>query len=225
MSAKMIERFSEAQIGAHTLCALSIMILYITGISLIFPKELGWIPGLIGLSEMMYIHRVAGVALIASSLYYAIYFALYLVFIDFSPLKNVFPGIHDGKAAIKDVLYSFHIGKQPEGYRKYNWLEKIDIFSVAIFDALIMGVTGIVIWMPWFFTSILPKSIILSLKFVHGSFAILSLCGILLHFYVVHLTPARFPVDKTMFTGYMDAHEVQHEYTQWYDEVMEGDSK
>ena len=221
MSKKMVQRFSESQIAAHGICALSIMALYITGIPLLFPNELGWIPSLIGLAKTMFIHRLAGIGLIGAAVYYLIYIALYWINIDPRSVKNVIPGIHDITDAVKDMLYAVGASDKKPVYRKYNWLEKIDIFSVAVFDAVIMGITGIVIWMPWLSLSVMSKSTILLLKTVHGSFAILSLCGILLHFYIVHLTPSRFPMDHSMFTGKMDAHEAQHEYKLWYDEMSE----
>ena len=224
MSQKMIERFTQPQIGTHAVAALSIMILYLTGIPLLFPNELGWIPELIGLTKSMFIHRIAAIGLIGSAIYYIVYFVLQLTSGNSKPLKNVLPAVHDIKDAIADMMYAFGMKKEKPAYRKYNWLEKVDIFSVAIFDAVIMGLTGIVLWTPWISLSIMPKSVVLVLKEIHGGFAILSLCGILLHFYVVHLTPSRFPMDKAMFTGKMDEHEVLHEYKLWHDEITEGDS-
>lgn len=223
MSPKMIERFSKPQIGAHAVLALSIMTLYLTGIPLLFPNELGWIPELIGLTKSMFIHRIAAIGLIGSTIYYLVYFVLQMASGNSKPLKNVLIDVHDVKDVVADMKYAFGIKKEKPTYRKFNWIEKIDIFSVAIFDTAIMGLTGIVIWIPWLSMSIFSKSTVLVFKEIHGGFAILSLCGILLHFYEVHLTPSRFPLDKVIFTGKMDEHEVLHDYKLWHDEITEGD--
>ncbi|MDP3104354.1 MAG: hypothetical protein Q8M95_07085, partial [Candidatus Methanoperedens sp.] len=62
-------------------------------------------------------------------------------------------------------------------------------------------------------------SYLLTIKLIHGSLAIVSLCVILPHFYIVHLTPFRFPLDSTMVTGTISKEEAMEEHSHWYQEL------
>jgi len=42
-----IRRFSRSQIAIHAIAALSILVLYITGLPITFPDQVGWIPALL----------------------------------------------------------------------------------------------------------------------------------------------------------------------------------
>lgn len=215
----LIERFSPIQIIVHAVTGISILTLYLTGIPLLYPEHLGWITDLIVLSRNMFLHRLAGLGLLSAAIYYLIYTVQYVKYVDKGFAKNIIPTLTDIKSAISDIL--FVLGKKGQKYEshKFNWLEKVDIWSVALFDGLIMCVTGVIIWAPWLFSSLIPTSYILSINVLHGGFAVLSLCGILLHFYVVHLTPHRFPMDFSIFTGTVPLQEAEEEYPLWVKEV------
>ncbi|MCL7415479.1 MAG: cytochrome b/b6 domain-containing protein [ANME-2 cluster archaeon] len=216
---QLIERFSPVQIIVHAVTAISILTLYVTGIPLLYPEHLGWITDIIVLSRNMFLHRLAGLGLLSVAIYYLIYSALHIKYVKRDFITNIIPTSNDIKGAISDLLYV--LGKKATRYesRKFNWLEKIDIFSVALFDGLIMCSSGLIIWAPWLFSSFIPSSYLISINVLHGGFAVLSLCGILLHFYVVHLTLHRFPMDFSIFTGTVPLQEAQEEYPLWVKEV------
>ncbi|MDF1531494.1 MAG: cytochrome b/b6 domain-containing protein [ANME-2 cluster archaeon] len=217
--ASLIERFSPIQIIVHAVTGISILILYFTGIPLLYPEHLGWITDMIVLSRNMFLHRLAGLGLLSAAIYYLLYTVQYIKDVDKDFTKNIIPTPMDVKSAISDIMLV--LGKKSKKYEshKFNWLEKVDIWSVAVFDGLIMCVTGVIIWAPWLFSSFLSPSYILSINVLHGGFAVLSLCGILLHFYVVHLTPHRFPMDFSIFTGTVPLKEAEEEYPLWVKEV------
>lgn len=216
---RLVERFSPLQITVHAVTGLSILTLYVTGIPLLYPEHLGWITNIIELSRNMFLHRLAGLGLMSAAIYYLIYSFLHVTYVNKDFAKNIIPTSDDIRGAISDVFTI--LGKKAAKYQsnKFNWLEKVDIWSVALFDGLIMCGTGIIIWAPWLFSPIIPNSYILSINVLHGGFAILSLCGILLHFYVVHLTPHRFPMDFSMFTGAVSLQEAEEEYPLWVKEI------
>lgn len=215
----LIERFSPVQIVIHALTGISIMSLYVTGIPLLYPEHLGWVTEMIGLSRNMFIHRFAGIGLASAAIYYLIYSVLYIKYVDRHFVRNLIPSIRDVRGAQSDVKSVFGMRAAKVDSGKFNWLEKVDIFSVAVFDGLIMCGTGIVLWAPWLFISFIPKSLIVTINVLHGGFAVLSLCGILLHFYVVHLTPHRFPMDFSIFRGTIPAQEAEEEYPLWVKEI------
>jgi len=68
-----IERFTSNQIIVHFIAALSLLVLFITGIPQLYPEHLGWILDLVGLSKAMFIHRLAGFGLVSVAVYFLIY--------------------------------------------------------------------------------------------------------------------------------------------------------
>jgi formate dehydrogenase subunit gamma len=215
-----IERFTSNQIIVHFIAALSLLVLYITGIPQLYPEHLGWILDLVGLSKAMFIHRLAGFGLVSVAVYYLIY-SIFSVIINGREYysKILFPTSADIIDYVNDNLSILGMQQQRIDYDKYSWLEKGLIWSVIIVDCIIMGITGIILFAPWSFASILPLSYLMTIKLVHASFAILSLCVILPHFYLVHLSQFKFPMSKSMFTGTISEEEAREEYPKWYREV------
>ena len=215
-----IERFTSNQIIVHFIAALSLLILYFTGIPQLYPEHLGWILDLIGLSKAMFIHRLAGFGLVSVAVYYFIY-SIFSVIINGREYysKILFPTSADIIDYVNDNLSILGMQQQRIDYDKYSWLEKGLIWSVIIVDCIIMGITGIILFAPWSFASILPLSYLLTIKLVHASFAILSLCVILPHFYLVHLSQFKFPMSKSMFTGTISEEEAREEYPKWHREI------
>jgi len=215
-----IVRFTSNQIIVHFVAAISLMILYITGIPQLYPEHLGWILDLVGLSKAMFIHRLAGFGLVSVAVYYLIY-SIFSVLINGREYYNkiLFPTSADIIDYVNDNLSILGMQQQRIDYDKYSWLEKGLIWSVIIVDCTIMGITGIILFAPWSFASILPLSYLLTIRLIHASFAILSLCIILPHFYIVHLSPFKFPMSNSMFTGTISEEEAREEYPKWYREV------
>lgn len=215
-----IVRFTSNQIIVHFVAAISLMILYITGIPQLYPEHLGWILDLIGLSKAMFIHRLAGFGLVSVAVYYLIY-SIFSVVINGREYFNkiIFPTSADIIDYVNDNLSILGMQQQRIDYDKYSWLEKGLIWSVILVDCIIMGITGIILFAPWSFASILPLSYLLTIRLIHASFAILSLCVILPHFYIVHLSPFKFPMSNTMFTGTISEEEAREEYPKWYREI------
>ncbi|KAF5426987.1 Cytochrome b subunit of formate dehydrogenase [Candidatus Methanomarinus sp.] len=120
---------------------------------------------------------------------------------------------------VNDNLSILGLEQQRIDYDKYSWLEKGLIWSVILIDCIIMGITGIILFAPWTFASVLPQSTLLTIKIIHAGLAIVSLCVILPHFYLVHLSQFKFPMSNTMFTGTISEEEAQEEYPKWYREI------
>ena len=215
-----VERFSPNQIIVHFIIAISIMLLYFTGIPHIYPEHLGWILNLMGLSKALFFHRLAAIGLLSAALYYLIYSILYWKYVDRNYFnKIIFPTSKDIYDFINDNLSILGLKHQRIAYDKYSWLQKGLIWSIIIVDCLILGLSGIVLWVPWLFAPFFLLSFFSTIKLIHGSFAILSLCVILPHFYIIHLTPFKFPMDYTMFTGTISKEEAMEEHSYWYKEI------
>jgi len=120
-----IVRFTSNQIIVHFVAAISLMILYITGIPQLYPEHLGWILDLVGLSKAMFIHRLAGFGLVSVAVYYLIY-SIFSVLINGREYYNkiLFPTSADIIDYVNDNLSILGMQQQRIDYDKYSWLEK-----------------------------------------------------------------------------------------------------
>jgi len=219
---KFIERFSRIQVAVHITGALSILILYITGFPISFPEQLGWIPKILfGFPITMFIHRVAGVILLLTALITIIYHTLNAIFIREHFLRHVLPAKKDFSDIIADIKYTFGIGEEKPKYGKYSWMEKIDVYSVIFIDGIILGISGVILMMPFLFMKIIPIHLMLSFKSIHAGFAIISVVGILFHFYMAHLSPEHFPIDCVIFNGEMSIKEAEETHPEWVREIKD----
>ncbi|MDW7777219.1 MAG: cytochrome b/b6 domain-containing protein [Methanosarcinales archaeon] len=215
-----IERFSSNQVIVHFIIAFAIMILYITGIPRLYPEHLGWILDIIGVSKALFIHRLASIGLLSVSIYYLIYSLLYWKLVEKKFFNKIrFPTSKDIFDFVNDNLSILGLKHTRIDYDKYSWLEKGLIWSVIIVNVLIMGITGFILSVPWLFASNLTTSHFSTINLIHGSFAILSLCVVLPHFYKVHLTPFKFPMDYSMVTGLISKEVAEEDYPYWYRDI------
>lgn len=107
---------------------------------------------------------------------------------------------------IADVFANFryflYLGKQPEADR-WNYIEKFDYLAV-FWGVMIIGLSGLMLWLPMFFTSFLPGWTINAAYVVHSDEALLATGFIFVfHFFHTHLRPGSFPMDIVIFTGKM----------------------
>ena len=81
-----------------------------------------------------------------------------------------------------------------------------------------IGVSGLIMWFPEFFTGILPGWSINVAHIIHSDEALLAAGFIFtFHFFNVHFRPDKFPMDRVMFSGRMSKSELMHERGKLYD--------
>jgi hypothetical protein len=94
----------------------------------------------------------------------------------------------------------FYLGPRPKLDRWTYW-EKFDYFAV-FWGIPMIGLSGLMLWFPTFFTSFLPGVVLNLAMIIHGEEALLATAFIFaFHFYHNHLRPENFPMDLVMFTG------------------------
>ncbi|MBU4492338.1 MAG: cytochrome b/b6 domain-containing protein [Euryarchaeota archaeon] len=221
-----IKRFSISQIAVHAVAAASILLLYFTGLPMTFPEQLGWIPAILGGYEVtMFIHRIAAFCLIVSGIYFVIHYLLNGILVRKSLSTGIFPKIQDVWDAINDTLRLFRLplGKdQIPKFGKYTWIAKFEFWSI-FFEGGIFIITGIILWFPFQFMAVMPKDYIAAAKIIHAGFAIISICGVSFHSYMVHFNPARFRIDRSVFSGEMPEEEAKEMHPKWYEEIKGGE--
>jgi|GEM_PF-2813652 len=86
-------------------------------------------------------------------------------------------------------------------------------------EVLVIGSTGLMLWVPEFFTKFLPGWLINVTQIIHSDEALPAVGFIFtIHFFNTHLRPESFPMATVIFTGYVLEEEYKkdrpHEYEQ-----------
>jgi len=208
-SEQYVRRFSKMNIRLHVTIIVTFLLLALTGLPLKF-HDAGWAQQLMGLlggvDASRIIHRIAAVGTFAYAIYH-----LGNLFIRwaFKRERGLFWGPNSMVPQPKDIAdifanfrYFLYLGKRPESDH-WNYIEKFDYLAV-FWGVMIIGLSGLMLWLPMFFTSFLPGWTINAAYVIHSDEALLATGFIFVfHFFHTHLRPESFPMDVVIFTGKM----------------------
>lgn len=114
--------------------------------------------------------------------------------------NSMIPRWEDLVGLYQNVRWFLYLGPRPRLDRWTYW-EKFDYFAV-FWGIPVIGVSGLMLWMPEIFTKILPGYFLNVAMVVHGEEALLAVGFIFtFHFFHTHLRPESFPLDTVIFTG------------------------
>jgi len=86
-------------------------------------------------------------------------------------------------------------------YGKWTYWEKFDYFAV-FWGVAVIGLSGLILWFPEFFTLFLPGWTINVATIIHSEEALLATGFIFtIHFFNTHMRPEKFPMDRVVFTA------------------------
>ncbi|HEY7510486.1 MAG TPA: cytochrome C, partial [Vicinamibacteria bacterium] len=111
-------------------------------------------------------------------------------------------------------------GERPR-FDRYTYWEKFDYWAV-FWGMGIIGTSGLMLWFPRVFATVLPGWVFNVAFVVHGEEALLATVFIFtVHFFNGHLRPEKFPMDTVIFTGRVDLDELRHERPAEYARLVE----
>jgi hypothetical protein len=85
-----------------------------------------------------------------------------------------------------------------------------------------IGVSGLMLWFPEFFTRFLPGWALNAAYIIHSDEALLATGFIFLfHFFHTHLRPESFPMDPVIFTGSQTLERFKHERPVEYQRLVD----
>jgi len=112
----------------------------------------------------------------------------------------------------------FGRGERPQ-FDRWTYWEKFDYLAVFWGVALI-GLSGLVMWVPETSTRLLPGWIINVALIIHSDEALLAAGFIFtFHFFNVHFRVEKFPMDSVIFSGRITEEEMLHERRRLYDRL------
>lgn len=221
-----IERFTGIQRFTHLIVIISFMGLALTGMMLKF-AGMPWarfLADLLGGVELAgRIHRFCAVILIAL-FFHHIYALIKFKWERKTPLKEFFFGkdsllfnFQDIKDFQGTMKWFFGLGPRP-AYGRWTYWEKFDYLAV-FWGVPMVGVSGLMLWFPEFFTQFVPGWVINVVTIIHSDEALLATGFIFtIHFFNTHLRPEGFPMDLVIFTGLVPLDEYRHDRPRDYED-------
>ncbi len=204
-----VRRFSPMQVAIHVTVVTSFLLLAATGLPLKYAQA-PWAPALMsvfGTPEVAGIlHRLMAIVTFG-------YFAWHLGALAYGWIVKKERGYFWGPRSMvpqpRDLLdlwamlkFFLYIGPRPK-FDRFTYWEKFDYMGV-FWGVAVIGVSGLVLWMPVLATKFLPGWALNAAWVIHSDEALLATGFIFLfHFFHTHLRPETFPMDTVVFTGRM----------------------
>ncbi len=226
-SGQYVRRFRRANMRIHVIIVTTFLLLALTGLPLKF-ADAAWAQQLVdllgGVDSTRFLHRVGAIGTFG----YAI-FHLADLFIRWAIRRE--PGMFWGPNSLvpqpKDfsdffanIRYYLYLGERPQGDR-WTYFEKFDYLAV-FWGVLIIGISGLFLWWPDFFTSFLPGWTLNAAYVIHSDEALLATSFIFVfHFFHTHLRPESFPMDLVIFTGKMSLERFKSERPLEYQRLVD----
>jgi cytochrome b subunit of formate dehydrogenase len=125
--------------------------------------------------------------------------------------ESVMPSRKDFADLYQNLRYIFGKGTPPL-FDRFSYLQKVDYWAVML-GMQSMGITGLLMWFPEFFSTFLPGHWINVATHFHFHEAILAVMYIgLVHMSDTHLLPEVFPLEKSIFTGKISTEKLRREH-------------
>lgn len=207
------ERMTLGERIQHVSLLVTFFLLVITGFALKYPYSF-WslpfrvIPG--GFDARSLIHRIAGVLMVADSLYHVYY--LIATKRGRQLALDMMPRLRDAKDAIAQILWS--LGRKPHEARfaRFSYAEKAEYLAL-VWGTIVMVLTGLVLWMKGWFAPYLPTWGYAAAEMVHFYEAVLAFSAIVIwHLYAVFFKTDKPPFNPTWITGGITRHSMEHEH-------------
>jgi len=210
------QRFAVLHRLLHVVVISSFIILSITGFALAFSHQ-GWAKILVflmgGADNAGGLHRFFAAFFylgVMVHLLWLMYFKLVLNGKLTGP-DSMFPQVQDFKDLYQNFRYIFGKGAPPL-FNRFSYLEKIDYWAV-MGGMQSMGITGLIMWHPEFFSQYLPGYFINIANDFHFHEAVLAVAYIgFVHMSAAHLVPDVFPMEKSIFTGQTSREKLMHDH-------------
>ncbi|MFO7983333.1 MAG: cytochrome c3 family protein [Desulfuromonadales bacterium] len=230
---RLYRRFSNQHIFLHITVIISFLGLSLTGLPLKFSGQ-EWAKTMMsfygGVHYAGLIHR--GCAILT---FYYFFMALVMSF-DFLFVRkdvktrnghqahwlqrlfgpdSLMPNLRDIKDVTAMVKWFFFRGPKPS-FERWTYWEKFDFLAV-FWGMFAIGGSGLLLWFPEFFATLLPGWMFNVATIVHSDEALLATGFIFtVHFFNTHGRPEKFPMDFVIFNGRITQEEfIEERGDQW----------
>lgn len=208
-----VRRFSTEAIVQHWAAVLFAVVLIATGLSqkFYYLDAAGWlIIRLGGIDHVRLIHRYAGVGFSFLVMYHAATAAGGVILGKGRPSMLI--NKRDFLDLVHNIKYYVGIEDRPAMCDRYDYKQKFEYWGI-ITGAIMMMATGFVLWFPAEVARVLPGEFIPAAKALHTNEALLIFLIIAVwHIYNAVFNPEVFPMDTSIFTGYISRERMVREH-------------
>ena len=171
------------------------------------------------------IHRTAAV-IFAGVFFWHIFYMLFRIGRSWRTFEifgsnSMVPNLKDLQDIIGMFRWFFGKGPRPT-FDRWTYWEKFDYWA-PFWGVTIIGVSGLVMWLPSFFGNFLPGWIFNVAAIFHGEEAFLAVVFLFtVHFFNNHFRPDKLPPpDIVMFTGTQSLREFRHDHPAQYQRLVD----
>jgi cytochrome b subunit of formate dehydrogenase len=225
-SGPYVKRFSPEHVWLHAIVVVSFLVLAATGLPLKFHLT-GWAKQLVtivgGVNTAGVLHRLAALATLGYAFFH-LWDLFRRIFLRGERdllwgWRSLVPQPGDLVDLWRHVRYFLYLGARP-AFDRWTYWEKFDYFAV-FWGVIIIGTSGLMLWLPRLFTTFLPGWALNAAFVVHSDEALLAVGFIFLfHFFHTHLRPESFPLDPVIFVGRMPLERFKAERPLEYERLL-----
>jgi formate dehydrogenase gamma subunit len=212
-----VVRFTAGELFQHWVLFICLTGLALTGLALFFQDTfLGrWLIAVEGGVESRgIIHRIFAIGLMALSAWHLVY----IMFTDrgHQQLMEMLPRSGDFRDFKDTLAYYFSRGRSLPSFGRFTPIQKLQYWGAAT-GAVLMIVTGLILWMETPSISLLGKWVLDVTAIVHGyEGLILFMLLFGWHLYIVHLSQGNFPMQRTFIDGKISRQRLWEEHRREY---------
>jgi cytochrome b subunit of formate dehydrogenase len=209
-----IMRMDVHQRIQHFLLLSSFTLLALSGFALKYPDT--WLAWMFGADENIrrWVHRVAGVILLGLGVWHLVYIAV--THNGRQLVKDLWFRTQDLKDIVTNLRYFAGHSTLRAKFRRFGYVEKLEYWAV-VWGTIIMGVTGLMIWLKIDVTQWFPRWVVDVALTIHYYEAILACLAIVVwHFYHVIFAPGTYPMNWAWWDGrvseewHQEEHPLEH---------------
>ena len=206
-------RFSTARIIEHGVQIVTIGILVATGLSQrfhTFDISLWFILHAGGIDNVRLIHRAAGLVFSLATAVHVAGAAFGILFRRWQPTMAITKS--DFENVVHNIRYYLGLENDPAPGGRYSYTQKFEYWGILT-GGFLMIATGVILWKPLFITRFMTGQIIPAAKALHSNEALVVFLIIAVwHMYNAIFSPEVFPLNASIFTGYISRERMVHEH-------------
>ena len=163
-----------------------------------------------GFDETRLIHRWTGVAFMLLMLQHMFVGTLGMVFLRWQPSLLITK--HDFQDLLRNIRYYIGLVPGPAACGRFDYKEKF-VYWLVVTGGMIMATTGLALWHPTKVVSLLPGQMIPAAKVMHSNEGMLIFLLLAVwHIYDSIFSPVVFPLDTSIFSGYISRDRMLREH-------------
>lgn len=214
-------RFGIATRIQHLILATTFVTLIVTGLPQKFSSYSPSVWAIVhmgGIDNVRLAHRVAAVMFILLAVWYLV--ALVIDMARDRLKLSMVPTFKDAFDTLAMLQYSLGMRNDHPRFGRYDYRQKFEFWGI-IFGTFVVIATGLVLWFPEIATRFLPGQLVPTAREAHGGEATMAfLVVVTWHIWDVIVSPVNFPIDTSIFTGYMAKEKLLAEHPLEYAEIM-----